>query len=669
MTDNESSLTPLTPEELVAKRLEDSGRAPLEAPVSQDPAEVSRIIERLNKARDERSVSRKEFDGMTFEQDYERNREATFSYLRPKKNDDDVRVNSGTSEKKVELMLNELLAFNFQPQVRAFDKNSLELVDFSVDLTDVVTRTNEIENDEDMYAEVYLDLLTQRAAFTLEALMSQNDKQWFGGEGKPSCKMARKRRLSPLQVYPGDMYIPISRLSEQPYIVIYDRMLYSEAKVLFSENENFQYVKPGDQIHEQYLPWFKYRFSSLKQDEVEVITYMSSSDHDDEFQQIINGVLMHKPGTLMPHRKGYPIAGATGKQIPDFFYGKPPIASAKFLQALQDETLRNLVRKMRQAIEPPLGVPNGKVYSRDIFSPGANTQGLNRDSFSRLVEHDGVTGSEFQMLQLITQKAEEFIGASNITNVPGSDRMTATQVIELMKQSIKMLGQLVLAVVRLKRDATFLRLGTFFSEYIEPTNETVDGDEVKNEYRSFEIKKGKLSNGDIVKKLIILIDRNLTPQELESVHEYEESESERLGVDIRYSFLNCKLLKSIPLLFHVEVVPEQRDSSALDRVLFQDRLSQAVQISQLLSRPLNGDKLIQDFETTWKAHGVFETTVSNQLGAGDPAVQDQANALLQKMGNPSVGNVPASEQAQSALSAISSTQKSPTTPSLSQVTQ
>lgn len=626
--------------------------------------DIGLIYEKLSKARDERSMPRKEFDMMVFELDYERNREAAFSYLRPKRNDDDVRVNSGTSEKKIELMHNELMSMNFQPSVRAYDKNNLELVDLGSDFTDIVRMTNEQEKDEDIWDEVITDLLTQRAAFVEECLIPESAEGWYG-KGAPGYLRAKKRRLSPLQVYMADIYCPVSRFNEQPYIVIYDRFLMSEARVLFGENPNWKYVRPGN-IHDEFIPWFKYRFSTLRSNEVEIMTIMSSADHDDYYQQVVNGVPMHPKGTEMPCRKGYPIAAATAKQIPDFAYGKPPIASAKFLQGLQDETLRNLIRKMRQAIEPPLGVTNGKVYGRDVWSPGATTVGLVRDNFSKLIDHQGVTNSEFQMFQLITQKAEEFIGMANITAQVGGGQMTATQILELQKTSIKMLGKIVLAVTRLKRDATYLRLDSIFEEYLEPISKEIEEHggkkEARNKYRSFEINDSKNHLGQIAKKFIVLGDKLLSDAEIEDVLDYEDYLSAKAGKNVRYSFMNVPAIKSIPLLFHVEVTPEQRDSGSLDKVLFQDKLAQGANISQLTGRKLSGDRIVTDFESTWKSKGWFEAKSEQPQQPAQPGQQggvpQQAQDLLGQIGQ--MGNsVPRSDMGQRQMASMGSIMKQP----------
>lgn len=615
-------------------------------PPDQDNEALERYFMVLRRLRDERTVNRKEFDGMQFEQDYARNYEANFSYLRPKKNDDDVRVNSGTAEKKIELMLNELLAMNFQPEVRAYNGDNFELVDLGADFTDIVRQTNEQEQDEGLWEEVYQDLLTQRAAFFEECLTNELP----GGFVGKSDRRVRgiKRRISPLQVYPGDMAIPVRRIDDQPCLVVYDRMLYAEAKAQYGFYGNFKYVSPGMHIHTEFLPWFKYRFSTLQQDEVEVITYMSSAKFGDEYQVIINNVLMEDPGTPMKKRNGYPIKGASVKPIPDFFYGKPPIASAKFLQALQDETLRNLVRKMRQAIEPPIGVKTGKTPTRDMWEPAAVTQGVSKDNFSRLIDHDGVTSSEFSMYQLIVQKTEEFIGAISINNEEGGAK-TATQVIELQKQAIKMLGLAVLAIIRLKQGATFMRIETVMDEYTKPLSQSASGGKAKKKYRQFEINDGTGRSGETVKKYVSFINSTLTDEDLEGVKSEEDRMSREEGKDVRMSFVNVDALKSVPILFRVAVTPEQRDSGSLDKVLFQDRLVQAGQIMQITGKRPNGDKIAEDYERTWKARGWFN---DDAMGGGGPQGMLAELEKMQSGAKPPDG-VPASNPLQASPSPLS----------------
>src|SRR3990167_4869126 len=106
----------------------------------QEAEQYNRILKRIIRARNQREQTRDEWDGMTYEQTYLSNKRAAMSYLTPKKNDDEVRVNTGTTEKKIELVANELLALNLEGEVRAFDKDDNLLKDVGEVFTDIVTR-------------------------------------------------------------------------------------------------------------------------------------------------------------------------------------------------------------------------------------------------------------------------------------------------------------------------------------------------------------------------------------------------------------------------------------------------------------------------------------------------------------------------------------------------
>lgn len=588
----------------------------------QDQDLLNFITHRLDMARNVRMQQRREFDDMTYEQDYTNNQLVAHSYLRRKKNDDEVRVNTGTTEKKIELMLNELSSMNFQPEVRAFDDDDLEVTGIGDDFADIIKRTDEIERDSDIWEEAYLELLTQRALFmeevyeTLPRAMLRTGKKARFNERK----YAQKRLLSGLNVFLGDVTIPAARFQEQPYVVKYDRMLYDEAERLYGDLEKFKFVRPGMPMSNSYGLVFKYRFGNLKDLEVEVITYMSAADN--EYQVIINGVMMYEPGTELPwNHGGYNMTMVVVKPVSRFFaYGKQPLASAKFLQGLGDETFRNLIRKMRQAIEPPIGVKSGRVFSKDIWSPAAVTQGIAKTDFDRLIDHDGVTQSEFNMLQTIFKKVDEFIGPYGAANNPGEGgSVTATQIIEQQKQSMKMLGRAMIGVMTAKREMAYLRLWNIFDNYFKKEG---------GKYRSFTIDMARIEGNRFGKKIIAFADEELSEDELTQVEEME-NDLERQGKTVRYKQINVKMLQDYPLSWYVVVSSQQRESGSLDKVLYQDQLAQAAQISQITGRPLNPDKVIEGFERTWKTK-LFEKEAPK---SGASPVQEKAQDMLQKLDN------------------------------------
>lgn len=617
----------------------------------QDNDALNLYTQRLDSGRDQRTEPRREFDDNTYEADYALNQLAAHSYLRRKKNDDEVRVNTGTAEKKVELILNELLSMNFQPEVRAFDQDDLEVNQLGEDMADIVTRTNEIERDEDLYEDAYLELLTQRAVFIEEdygPLPTVAIRTGRTGKFR-NDKHAQKRLISGLQIFLGDITIPAYRFHEQPWVVKYDRMLYEEAVKLYGDLPKWKYVKPGMPINDNYGMWFKYRLGVLENREVEIVTYMSTAD--DEYNVIINGVMMYEPGTPLPWRHGgYNMSMIVVKPVSRFFaYGKQPIASAKTLQALADETIRNLVRKMRQAIEPPLGVASGKVYGKDIWSPGAVTQGLPANSFSPLISHQGVTQSEFSMFQLITTKIDEFVGAYGVQQTPGMGTPSATQIVEQQKQSLKMLGLAVLAAQRMKREMTYLRLWNVFEHYLEPTGKTPDTvtKKLKAKFRSFTISSTNLGSGITGKKIIQFTDKQPTEKELAALYQAENKAAAE-GRNVRFHLLDTNELRDFPLTWFVDVAPKERNSGALDRAMFTDQLNQVGAISQITGRLPNPDRIIANFEDTWKTKGLFQKQEAivpgSETGTGG-TVQEQAKNMLATLkgsdaSSPNLGGAP-----------------------------
>lgn len=612
---------------------------------SQDPAERQKWYDMASLARDQRAMARREFDDMTYEQDYASSQLIANSYLRRKKNEDDVRVNVGTAEKKIELILNELQSMNFQPEVRVFDEDDLEVENLGDDMADILKRTNQIERDDDVYGEAFLELLTQRAVFMEECYgplpvvgISTGKKSVF-----KTKKYAQKRLLSGLQVFLGDITIPAYRFQEQPYIVKYDRMLYESGKALYGDNPNWKFVRPGTVQMDSLGLWFKYRMGNLQGQEIEVLTITTPKEQ----QIIINGVMMNPKDSPRPwEHDGYNITMTVVKPMSRFLaYGKAPLSSAKALAGLADETIRNLVRKMRQAIEVPLGVASGKVYSRDIWSPGAVTQGLVNGTFTPLVTHAGVTQSEFQMFDLISRKIDEFVGPLSLGTTANTGTPSATQIIEETKRSLKALGLAIVAVMRMKRDMSYLRLWTVFEEYFS----------AEGGYQSFSIGETSLGKGATGKKIIKLSDKDLSETELQTIFDAEQ-QADAQGMPFRMRSINVKKLKEFPLFWFIEVSSQERENGALDKAMFQDKMSQGATIMQLTGRQMKPDILIDSFERTWKAKGLFERN-NPGVPMGNNAPAQPGGAQGAQPVEPS-GGVPA--QAQDLLKQITAMKGSET---------
>lgn len=565
------------------------------------------IFERIIRARNHREQTRDEFDDMTYEQDYLANKRAAISYLTRKKNDDEVRVNTGTTEKKIEFVFNELLDLNIQSDVAAYDQDDNKLVALGNAYSDIVRRTEEIEQADEKDLWIFTELLTQRAVFVQELWNERKTatvgkKRTFKKTGRPE-----RRLWQGIQVYLGDIFLPDYRFQEQPYLVRYARMTYEMGKTIFGDLERWNYVTPGAYMQISPLSSVLYRRGALMAHEIEVWEYVDAPNR--EHQLVINGVPQLEVGSDLPWEwDGYDMEMVSLKPTSnDWAYGKPLTASAKALQGLENETLRNIIRKMRQALEPPMGIIGGKTLTRDIWAPGTVVQGIRKDDFQKLIDHAGVTRSEMAMMDFINTKIGEFIGTSQMSSLAGRSRITATEYSLILQQAAKMLGNAVIAIIRLKNKMTMLRVKNINQHYLNPIGQEVDPitKKLRDAYASFSIDNVALNNGKMGTRVIKLMDKSLSDEEKMSLFK-EEQASAKAGKNVEFKGINVKIIKDIDLYFHINSISKPKQTNDLDRAVFTDKLAQGVQVSQITGMPLNKQKVVDSFEKVWKEKDFFE---------------------------------------------------------------
>lgn len=579
------------------------------------------LLRRLMSARDMREQPHRDFDGLTYSDDYQANHDAAISYLTPKKNDDDVRINTATTEKKVEAVMNELLSMNIQHEVHAYDQYDKKLRSLGEDFEHIVTKTNTIEKEDDMWADMIRELLTQRAVFVKEKLVERTvyDKQ--SKTKKYTIKRCEKVVVPGKKVFLGSLNIPAYKFNEQPYYFEYDRTDYQTAKTMFQSKypEKWAQVKPGGTLSTSITDeesFFNFRVSDCTNEEVEILYYYDYPN--DEYQIIVNSVPMLPPGTPLPHEfEGYNMVMVSLKTIrANFPYGKPLVATAKTLQGLENETIRNLIRKFRQALEPPTGTISNQVFSRRIWAPGAMTQGITKNTFSKLIEHDGVTDSEMKMFDLITSKTEEFIGVSRtFQGLPTGGEKTATQALEELKQSVKMLGLAVWAVLRVRRDCTYLRIYNLIENFTDPISAELDHEtgEVINKFNQFTIEGVTLSSGDKGTKVVAFSDKDLTPQDEEEIYQMEEDMAVRENRNVRIHVVNVKKLRAIPIFWYVTAQEKERAGSALEKIMFREQMAQAaaIEVQSQGQVRVNWRSAADKAEIIWRSKDLFEKMPPN----------------------------------------------------------
>jgi len=605
-------------------------KEPLEESLILTPEQERRhnsFIQMCRDAKEQRDQSYTYFDDMTYEDDYHANQKASNAYLRPKLNDDEVRIVTGATEKKLEVLSNEVLSMNMEPEVIAYDDADNELKNLGQDMMDVVKRTDDMEKDEDFWQAWLRELLSQRAVFFEEVddyqtynyrkpLSLTPDNPNYASIKKSKERIihkARKRLISGLRVYLGDMFIPSRNFqTDQPYIVVYAQRSYSATKQIYGGWDRWKFVKPGK--HQDETSPNYYRMNDVSENTVEECHIIDPVNG--EHYLILNGVPMFEESMplwydVLPDRR-YTFSMVTIKEMDtEFAYGKPPVASAKTMQALSDESMRNLILKFRQAIEPAMAVNsnNAKAISRDIFRAGAITQGMKQDDvFPINPRNQGITQAEFNFYNLIEEKTAEFVGTGQLQQGQApSGEQTATEIQQLQTNATKNLGHIVLAYMRARRDAPYLRIYNILENFVSPvkTHLSPATNEITAVYEKFTANNALFTDGKRGKKIVQFTDRNMTPLEKDAVFDFELQE-EKAGRPTRFRTINIKQLAKINVFWHIVVNQQRREGSALNKILFKDEMEQAVAISEITNRQINGNKIVDEFEHRWQVSGFFQ---------------------------------------------------------------
>lgn len=610
----------------------------------EEQVQYARIVQRISDAQTSRETPRDEFDGMSFEQTYSANKRAAMSYLQPKRNDNEVRINTGVTEKRIELVLNEILAMNLEEEIETFDKNDNFLDPLSQVFTDIVKRTEQIEMARDKDIFIYQELLTQPAVF-VEELWTKEELRNSTKKGFRTRYKCERNLIPANQVYLGDIFLPDTKFNEQPYIVKYARMNEYTAELLFKDlvsNEKWATIKPGKYQTLGNVNTTLYRDGSLDANEIEAFWYMSYGDN--ELQIIVNGVPMLEVGAKYTDEygelNGYHLTMVSLKPyFWNFAYGKPLTQSAKTLQALDNETIRNLIRKFRQALEPPIGTPAGKMFSRDIWNPGSITQGVGKNDFERLIDHQGVTQSELAMFDLIEKKTNEFIGTSQQEPLQGKTKVTATELRLAQQNAVKLLGLSVLAVMRLKERLALLRVKNILVNYTKPVGKQMINDRLTDVYARFSIQDADI-DGQSGERIIQFADKTLNSTETETLYRREQDLKSQ-GRNIEFKVVNAKILKDLELYFYVNVVSKPRESNDLDKALMTEMLNQGSMITQMTGRPMKANKVINKFERVYRESDLFEKEAPQSLGQfqEEMAQTPGMSGMKPKMQRPSVNSM------------------------------
>lgn len=562
------------------------------------------VLDRLIRARNQREEDHIEFDDASYLAWHVSNAKASNSYNPPRKNREDTRIVTGTTQEKENTVLSSLLNFNFEGNIQAFDKHDNEIYELGENVEELVKKSRKMEKYDQKRLLYYKELLDQGTCFIEEVKKDQIivekemvDKNWaMGGVKVGKIKWEKKIKklyascetnlLSGTSVFLGN--IKEFFLHKQPYAFIQDVIHYDEAKMLYGDWDRWKYVPKKttrvDSVTSDNVEYRDFSLLSIDENYVEVIKYQDPINN--EFMIFLNGVMMLPIGfplTAISPSGRLTFAKGDAEPISKFFaYSKSLPAKTKVDQEMLDEILKMVLLKMKKSLWPPMANNTGRNLTRKIFLPAEITNGINPEKIQEIGTNTGPTAAEFNTFQLMRQLVNE----KSLDPVFSGDQQgqptTATETIQRKQQQMLKLGQTVVGVVNLEIQLIELRIHNILANWTKPVDQRVD--EVRNAlsevYRTFMIDTTFEDTGKKGTRIISFnpeaTEQYSTPDGEADLRRKEDEIKKKTGKDVRFTFMSGEAIRNFGATFYVDVTPTEKASSELDRTLFKQDWADAM---------------------------------------------------------------------------------------------
>ena len=557
-----------------------------------------KLIGKLMTAKMARDQAHIEFNSMSYQEYYDSNLRAANSYIPPKKNKEDTRVVTGTTEEKENTLLSAVLNYNLEPNIIAHDKDDMEIEDLGRTMEDLVKKSRELEDYDTKRMLIYKELLDQGTCFVEELWVEETKVQkkldnidWRDGvkiknikwteseiNGFVGCKT---RLMRGDKVFLGN--VKEFELNNQPFLFTVDTISYAEAKSTYDDWERFQYVPKkivktaeATQSASSYRDW---SLQELQDGFVEVIKFQDRFAN--EFMIMLNGVLMLPIGfplEAVSPSGDYMLAKGDVYPISQFFaYSKSIPAKTKVDQEILDEMLKLIVLEAQKSFAPPYANNTGRVLSRKIFIPGSIHNQVDPSKLQMIGTANGVTPGQFQAYEFIKNIVDQKSVAPTFMGDQTKGRQTATEITELKKQQMMKLGLVIYGIIILEKQLSWLRIYDLLVNWTKEQDTRIDPvtQQLEPVFKTVMVDT-QLEDTSMGKKII-----QFTPDagaySPEQVMEEENQLSEVMQKPVRKVYLSPEIAQ-LKAKWFITINPTEKDSSDLQRVMFKTDIADAIQL-------------------------------------------------------------------------------------------
>lgn len=561
----------------------------------------SQLIYELCLARDQRDRYHPELDMMTYVEYHESNRKKDLSFIPSKKNKDDVRIVTGTTREKDTTLLNAGLNMNLTPEITAFDDEDMVVNELGVNMSDLVSKSREIEEYSRIRGLIYREMISQGDVFVQELwtedfrAMPVDDVKW--NPNKDDVKSfdikrrvqkifegAKVRMVNGKKIYLGNIRCPY--IEDQQMVAVLNVIPRAEAEAKYRNWERWQNVPyTVDTVTAFYDDGSTYKDWNLvtlnDRDKVaEIMIYWKQKNC---FMIMLNGVMMlpiDYPLTAISPTGEIPMSQGKLEPISDFAYSKSQPSSTKIDQEVLDETLKLMIGKARQSYKPPMGTKGKKVYSPNIFMAGKITNEIGDGDLFPLLGNfaAGVTAADFQFYQMIKQNIDEKTTSPNFGGQNDQQDQTATETIEMKNQQMMQLGLFLDGLVNLEKRLVWNRIYTLLTHWTKKQDTSIDNVKqgIFDGYKTLSVGT-TLESGQKGTKVF----RFTAPHKRPHIRDHEQQEedmSKMHGQPVRVVYLDPEMLREIKYKWFIVITPAPKSNDKLSQLMYIQNLEQAMQI-------------------------------------------------------------------------------------------
>jgi len=449
----------------------------------EEAAYRSKILSELQMDYKIREQSHMELDDKTYSEYYLINRQQDMAYNPPRKNPSDSRIVSGITHEKDNTILSIIDDMNFQPKVRIYDKDDQELEDASVVLTAKLKKAlieDNFKEKQSMFTRVNI---AQGNVFIEEKPYSEKfvaNKIPVGEKGGDPFKMKWKTIVKKEQQGCTSHLIPNTavflpnllepNIHKQDHVWVVMHIPLHIVAQFYKDFPRWKNVpKYGSRLIPQNVNgiWGDYFLQQPADNYVEVAMYQSESRN--EYQVLLNSTMMYPVQSEGGVTTGFPLTyfSPSGKftiikgdnePIPFFAYGKSVPSKTEVKEETQNELMRLMVYKMRQAARPPIGNNSDKILQSNVWDPGMVTPDIRAEDMSILTPNAGITVADFSFYKLISESISQSSVSESIEGANDNPNITATQYIDQKKQSLKKLGLSIDNTIAWLKEIYWMRL-------------------------------------------------------------------------------------------------------------------------------------------------------------------------------------------------------------------